>query len=288
MIPLVVYEELPEGLTVMLREEDGRDVIVINSQLSRVERRRAREAGMHMLRDRRGHALIPVGGAIAEWVTRLRDWVPAVPGPATALAGGAMAMSLAASAPLWPGYGEPPPAARPHTQLALPAPTGEVRAPATVVPVSATTRGPSSSPSPSARSTVRPATGDPIPAPTRSAARRPSPRPAEESRESATARERDIDTPATGAPADETAEKTADVVVVVKPSKVRKVVPTRLPAPVEARPVPDKVVKTSTAPAPVPLPSVKATLPDVPLKTGDCGGLVSVEVKPLPKTCVGG
>ncbi|MEV0149054.1 MULTISPECIES: hypothetical protein [unclassified Nonomuraea] len=280
-----MYEDLPEGLSVTLREEDGRDIIVVNARLTRVERRRAREVGMHMLRERRTHILIPAA-AVAEWVQRLRECAPVARGPAVMLAGGAMAMSLAASTPMWIDEDHRP---RPGARLAMPAATAEARA-TTPPPIASTPARATTRPTPSARPAVRAATAGPArPHPTRSAARatpkaaRPSSTPTRT--RSTQEAVRHTNPPKTHEAAVAGSEKVAPATRTRRPEPLATV--TRRPDPPDVdTSLPEVEQPTTRLSGPV--PSVRVSLPEPPLRTGNCDGLVDVELKSLPKVCVGG
>lgn len=288
------YEELPEGVKVMLRDDDGTAVIVVNSLLSRVERLRAKEAGKQMLRHRRRHMLLPAGLA-EDWAQRLREWAPVCRAPAAAVAGGALAMTVAVGSGVvddrrqrQPWYAAQGPSAtraerfepvRPVTSSPAPAPDG-------VTPAQAASADPPAGAHPAAR----PAGREPEPSKTETgeppATRSDTPRVRERER----VRSRPVHEP-----------------IVTKKSTVPTGEPERgadSPPPASSEPTPetqapDPEPSTSTRPrvkVEVELPNVRPssvgdTVKDVlekPVGVGACDGLVDVDVKLLPKVCVGG
>ncbi|MEU4576660.1 hypothetical protein [Nonomuraea sp. NPDC023979] len=277
---LVVYEDLPEGVEVMLGQRNGRDVIVIDEKLSRVERHRAHAAGKAKLKALRGQKILMPLALLTEWGTKVKELAPSVRGPATTLAGGAMAMSLAVASPSWPG--EDP--RRPDLRLALPTPTSETRTPTAEVTVSPVRHDPA----PSAKSSTRPPRivapvvddaepVQPSPAPTPTSDERPEPQePETESEPSAV----EAETPTRKArprPRKDTSAAPAG----------EQDAPAKSASDLPKATVPPVVDVDTPAPAPE-APKVKKPRLDVPLvDTGNCDGVVNVDVKLLPKVCVG-
>ncbi|MGI5288079.1 hypothetical protein ACQEVF_32710 [Nonomuraea polychroma] len=299
MISIVSYEELPEGLMVMLREDAGAMVIVIDSRLSRVERLRARKAGKEMLRHRRRAAVASIGMAGGEWGQRLREWAPVCRAPA-AIAGGALAMTMVAGSDVLPGERLLPPGrvaqgpaitaermAAPHAFTPAerrPRPSGESLASARL-----TAPGPQSSNRPA--DPRGEASSGRAPTPKATASKRPA---AEETREVPVVREKvrgrvPVTVRSTLVPQPPVLPETASKVPAPKVPAPKTRLPDTSPPPVDT-PKPKRTPGVSLPEVPADLPTrVPSSLPGKPDGVGGkCGGLGDVKGKPLPRPCVGG
>ncbi|MEV0993471.1 hypothetical protein [Nonomuraea sp. NPDC050202] len=321
MGPVIEFsEDLPDDIPVMIREESGHPVIIVNAALSRVERAKALDAGKRMLRERRRAVLLHLG-ALGEWGQRLRELGDGWRMPATAVAGSALAMTMVAGS--GPGLLDDRPQRPPG--YAAQGPTA-MRTPGSEPAASATVADVYPSPSPGvARSTRRLLQAAAAEPPAEGQARPTGDPPAEgrEPRASATQRGHDA-----GDVAEQPAAEPAKTGAAATSGRTRGARPASRPstrepdAPQASAPTSEP---TSPAPEPEPEPSPRpiASSPkpgvsvkvdtdvadvdvDVPLRPselgdavkdtlknpvgigGGCDGLVNVDVKLLPKVCVGG
>ncbi|YCK35131.1 hypothetical protein ACNF49_13905 [Actinomadura sp. ATCC 39365] len=318
MVPIVAYEELPEGIKVMIREEGGHEVVVIDSRLSRVERAKARELGKAMLRERHQHVFLHLG-ILGEWgQQRLRDLAPVCRGSATAVAGGALAMTMVVGSDIVvdkrivpPSYAESPTIAADRMseprRFAPMERIGDHPDPAAVgrVPVRPANAAPPMMLVPPARPSQERETTPP---------RRPE---QDQIQEAVPERAGRQHTTSYATPAPDVTKASqrpaADAADVQGPStKSSTASPPASSPPPKDTPTPEKTSTPEKTHAPdVKLPGVEVDLPDLtPSSLGDtvkeveetvkdtvknpvgvgseCDGLVNVDVKLLPKVCVGG